>query len=669
VATIEQIIRQAVNPFDPATFKPGNFWHDQTDPALQVASIHAEVVEAVEAVLDRVGQDHRTRTLLLYGDSGSGKSHLLGRIKRTFNPKAFFVYIDPFPDSDAIWRHILRYTVDSLVQKPEGQAESQLLLWLKSLSVFQQHDPDDWGLSDRQRFIRTLKKSYPSGIYNPNEFFGVLYDLIHPERYFTACEWLRGDDLDEDDLALLKVKQAIESEDAAQKVLANIGKITIETKPIVLCFDQLDNIARSPDGIIDLQALFDVNSSIHNQGLKNFLVIISIITSTWKQNADRIQQADRARIDESISLKPISLDQAEALWASRLIPLHRQVKPQPSSTIYPLERQTLEEKYPGRKTQPRLVLELGRRLIQSYKIGVAADRPEDPIAALKLVWLQEFNQIQERITRIRQLSSPELMQMLREVLSALQVGDVRPKFLPSPTYASHSLSYQPSKRSKYQGRIAIAWNEDPNMLSFYHVMNACRRAIAVELCEQLWLIRAEGIGKPGNKGHEFYNQIFATGDRHQHIQPDLESVHYLATYHSLVNATYAGELVVAGKTPHIDELESLMRESEILQTCRLLKQLGIVSGRRRSRQPQRSEPVTLDAAPMQPIQDFLLDLLKTHRLLGRDVMVQTALGQFTQIRETEIDQLLQDLSQSNQVQILGEPTKPEEQLVCLVAES
>jgi len=60
--------------------------------------------------------------------------------------------------------------------------------------------------------------------------------------------------------------------------LANFGRISAQTQPIVLCFDQLDNIPL-PDGSIDLQALFSVNSSIQPVP-KKFLVIISIITNT-----------------------------------------------------------------------------------------------------------------------------------------------------------------------------------------------------------------------------------------------------------------------------------------------------------------------------------------------------------------------------------------------------
>lgn len=672
MTAIDQIIRQAINPFDPATFKPGNFWHEEQDPALDVESIHQEVIREVEAVLEQVARDHRTRTVMIFGDSGAGKTHVLGRLKRILNPKAFFVYIDPFPESEAIWRHVLRYTVDSLVQKPEGEAESQLLLWLKSLSAFKQGGVVSWVLSDRQRFVRSLKSSYPSGIYNANEFFGMLYDLIDPDRYPLACEWLRGDNLDDESLKLLNVKHSIETEDAAQKVLANFGRIAAETQPIVLCFDQLDNIARTSDGAIDLQALFNVNSSIHNQLLKNFLVIISIITSTWRQNADRVQLADQVRIDTSVPLKPISLDQAEAVWVSRLRPLHRQAEPQPDSPIFPLTRQVLEQKYPGGKTYPRNALELGRRIIQSYKVGPSrAEQPEDAIAAFKLVWLKEFNRVQERITRIRQLSAPELTQMLKETFAALQVGEIRPRFLPSPTYASHSFSYQPNN----QGRVGIGWNEDPSLTAFFHIMNACRRAVELNLCEKLFLIRAEDIGKPGNRGYELHDQIFAENTPHQRLKPSLHSVHYLATYHSLVNAAYAGEIVVAGKTLDIQALESFIRDSHILQNCTLLKDLGVLSGKVISEveegaiasQPDDSEPEFQPDS--EPIQDFLLDLLKTHQLLGRQVMVQTTVGQFTEISEDQVNKLIQQLSEENQLQVLGDNPNLEEQLVYLPNES
>ncbi|MEL6319676.1 MAG: ATP-binding protein, partial [Cyanobacteria bacterium J06626_14] len=526
---------------------------------------------------------------------------------------------------------------------------------------------------------------------NATEFFGVLYDLLNPERYSTACEWLRGDDLDDESLALLKVKQSIDSEDAAQKILANVGRIAIETQPIVLCFDQLDNIALTSDGLIDLQALYTVNSSIHNQGLKNFCVIISIITNTLRGNMSRVQPADHARIDHQLALRPIPLSQAKSLWMSRLAPLHRQAVPQPESSIFPFSTAVLAEKFPGGKTFPRNVLELGRRLLQSYKTGQApqslrldGDRLQagtddsavptqtnsstneqsfdEAIATFRLLWRKERGQTQQRISRIRQLAAPELVQMLLEVLAVFSMKDARTRLLPSQTYASHSLSYQ---RPRTPGRIGIVWNEDANMTTFYHVMNACRRVVELGLCDTLFLIRGEGIGQPGRKGYMMHEQIF-DGQPHQRIRPDLASVHDLATYHSLVNAAYAGELVIAGQVAALSDLEQLTLKSKVLHSCRLLQELSIVSGRSpRSRTKQLSKSQLKHE--LQPVREFLLDLVKTHQLLGYQIVVQAMMDQFPERSPEHIDLVIQDLMKSNDIEVLDPTAKPDEQLIYFVA--
>ncbi len=648
MSSIDQIIRRDVNPFDPVTFKAGNFWQDEQDSALTVESIHQEAINQITEVLDQVARDHRTRTLMLAGDSGSGKSYLLSRVKLALNPKAFFAYIGPWAESDHIWRHTLRYTVDSLMHVPEGQKESQLLLWLKSRSAFTDRSLIKKLLGERGLFINNFKATYPSGIYNANAFFSVLYYLTKPETYQLACEWLKGDDLDEDSLKALGVKSSIDTEDAAQNILANFGRISAETQPIVLCFDQVEMSARLPDGSVDLQPLFSVNTTLHNENLKNFLVIISIITDIWKLNDKRIQLSDKARIEKLVLLKRITLEQAEALWASRLYPLHRQANPKPQSPIYPLNQQSLDQKFPSGKTSPRMVLELGRRLLLEYKTG--SEIIEDPIATFKLLWRNEFQKTQQKVSRIRQFSSPELMRMLQEALKALDFKGINSKILTSsPKFASYSFSYQPDRRE----RIGVVWTEDPNMRNFFTVMDACQKAIKQNLCQTLYLIRAEGVGTPNLKGHKLFKQIF-TGSPHSHLKPDLTSVHYLETYHSLVNAAGSGELVIAGKTQTLEDLEALIRESEILHECRLLQDLGIV--------PSKPKPPRDD----KKVKEFLLNLVITQQMMGLQRLIQNAHSQFSQVNESEIDKLIQELCQENKIQIIPPTAKPKEQSVCWV---
>lgn len=673
LTSIDQIIKREVNPFDSTTFRPGNFWEEHQEAALTVDSIHQDVVNQIAEMLDMVVKDNRTRTILLAGDSGSGKSYLLGRLKRTFNSQAFFAYIGPWPESGFIWRHTLRNTVDSLMYVPDNQKQSQMMLWLNSLSILRDRTIMDMLLSERKLFINNLKNIYPTGIYNPNEFFGVLYDLMNPDLSQLACEWLKGDDLDEESLKALRVKRAVDSEETAQKMLANFGRISAATHPIVLCFDNLDNIDRALDGFINLQALFTLNSIIHNQKLKNFLIIISVVTNTWKLNAKRIQAADVARIDLPIRLEYINLDQAESLWANRLYPLYKQAKPQPPTVIYPLTRQHLEENFAGGKTRPRYVLMLGRQLFQEvknktitteippeYNLNISANSPQiDTMAAFQLLWVKEFDKSQQKINRMRQFSAPELINMLREALAALQIQGIQPRLLPSPTYASYSLGYHLPNQL---GRIGIAWLEEPNLVSFYHFIKSCQKAINQDLCHTLYLLRSESIGKANNQGYKIYAQIFQD-NHHRHLITDLNSLHYLATYHSLVNAACAGELIIGDRTPELKDLQAIIRKSKMLHNCILLQNLGVFTGAIIN--DIKTEIVNNHAQVIKEVKEFLLALVKTQQIMGRQVLIENAIGQFPQVNQPQIEQIIQQLCQEKHIQIIGDDIDPDSQLVCL----
>jgi hypothetical protein len=660
---INDIIKREVNPFDIINLKPTNFWAEEQDSKLMVESIHKEAIIEIEGLLDLVGQDHRSRTVLLAGESGSGKSYLLGRLKRTLNPKAFFAYIlCNWADSSNIWRHILRHTVDSLIQVPEGEKESQLMLWLKSLTAFTSSDitkrifnDNFWEAlqSNRQKFIKHLKDTYKkAGIYNPDMFFGVLHDLANPELYDLACEWLRGDDLNEDSMKEIKVKTCIDTEDTAKNILANFGRISTQTQPIVLCFDNLDTMPQLPEGFLDIQPFFNVNTTIHGDNLKNFLVIISVITNTLKRHFDRILPADKAGIHKTIQLKPITIEQAEALWAYQLQPLHQLANPRPESPIFPLNRQILEKTYPGGKTMPRNALTLGREEYQKCKVILP---PPPPVKAeFELLWQHEYTKSQGKITKISLLSSPDLIQMLQQSISSLKMQGVKTKLL-SGKYASYSLSYQhPTKREK----LGIVWTEDSNMNSFYHIMNACQTVLQKNLCQTMYLIRGGDLGKPNMAGNQLYRQIF-TDTNHVHIKPSLQSIHYLATYQSLVNSAKSQELVIGGKTINLQRLETLINESEILNQCTLLQDLGIVS-------KPKPKPNGKEGKDLRPVKNFLLNLVKTQGYMGVATLISQAVSQFPDVKETEIRSLIEQLYQENKVKTVNPEAKLSEQLICLI---
>jgi hypothetical protein len=421
-------------------------------------------------------------------------------------------------------------------------------------------------------------------------------------------------------------------------------------------------------------------------------VIISVITNTLKRHFDRILPADKAGIHKTIQLKPITMEQAEALWAYQLQPLHQLANPRPESPIFPLNREILEKTYPGGKTMPRNALTLGREEYQKYK-GSLLDEDEKPKpepvtikikvttrdeetipkpiiivpprhqdnqdtiqAEFQLLWQHEYTKSQGKITKISLLSSPDLIQMLQQSISTLKIQGVKSKLL-SGKYASYSLSYQhPTKREK----LGIVWTEDSNMTSFYHVMNACQIVIQKNLCQTMHLIRAGDLGKPNLAGNQLYRQIF-TNTNHVHIKPSLSSIHYLATYQSLVNSAKSQELVIGGKTINLQRLETLINEAEILNQCTLLQDLDIVAKSNR-----KSETNGKEGKDLRPVKNFLLNLVKTQAFMGVPTLISQAVNQFPDAKESEIRSLIEQLCQEDKVKIVNPDEKPEAQSICLV---
>jgi hypothetical protein len=194
------------------------------------------------------------------------------------------------------------------------------------------------------------------------------------------------------------------------------------------------------------------------------------------------------------------------------------------------------------------------------------------------------------------------------------------------------------------------------MSSFFHLMEACQKVISKKFCQTLYLIRNEGVGQYTHQGNKIYQQIFR-GSPHRHIQPDLVSLHYLATYHNLVNAACSGELVVANQTPTLPELETLIRDSQILSSCRLLQDLGVVVSDGGDEDKDTRDKLRLE------VEDFLLNLVTTQQTIGREILIENARSQFPQANESEISQLIEQLCQSNRIKIVNPDDDIEKQSI------
>ena len=217
------------------------------------------------------------------------------------------------------------------------------------------------------------------------------------------------------------------------------------------------------------------------------------------------------------------------------------------------------------------------------------------------------------------------------------------------------------------------------MTTFFHVMEACGKESKKNPALTLCLIRAEEMGSSKNKGYKKYTEIF-TGSRHHRITPNLTSVHYLATYHGLVKDAREGDLVIGGKTLGFKNLQSLIRECEVLNDCPLLQDLDIVtksdetgnSGNQKDTNgTKKSDGASTDKGDssqkeLMEAKDFLLNVIKTQHFMGKPILIQNTLSQFSSLNETHIEDLIKQLCEEKKIQLFNPTAQPEAQLICLV---
>ena len=244
--------------------------------------------------------------------------------------------------------------------------------------------------------------------------------------------------------------------------------------------------------------------------------------------------------------------------------------------------------------------------------------------------------------------------MLRNILNLYKVEKIGRHFLPSQRYSAYSLSYQQSQTSP---RIGIVWTEESNMTAFCNIMKACQKVDHNHLCDRLYLIRKERLGTASNKGYQLYIKVFKNSSHH-HINPDIASLHYLVTYTKLLNSVNSGELIIAGKTPTIEEFQTLVRQENVLGNCSLLQELGIT---------QTSEKVenSKSDSDLQSVQDFMMNMMITQQVLARLTLINVTVLEYPKVEVDKINQIIDKLSNQNKIKILNPLDSYSRQTICL----
>jgi hypothetical protein len=333
------------------------------DP-FDVGSIHPGARETFQRIVGRVRETSGLptgRILLLLGESGSGKTHLMRAFRNQVHSRAsgYCGYLQMTAFTGQYGRYVLNNLIDSL-DKPydESRSETTALLRLSSALAESSRDvPVDWldqlreGDLD-QPALDHLVGEMADRIILDDRFSTIDVYLVQALLYLQCgdprikarvLKYLRCEDLTEQDRKLLGGIVPCTYPDAPHRVIERLGQLmwAVEKVPLVLCVDQLEDVFDLDDAAIKFRRAMATLCDIVSR-LRSAIVVIACLDDFYDELKKLLTRPIKDRVETDpppIGLKtPCESDQVERLIAHRLKFLYESMNVpfQPNQPTYPL---------------------------------------------------------------------------------------------------------------------------------------------------------------------------------------------------------------------------------------------------------------------------------------------------------------------------------------------
>jgi len=325
---------EAANPFDNGIVSDA--W---SRPVADVGAIHGEVSELCLASLAEVSRGRKRCSVLIHGSAGSGKTHLLARFRATVAAAAgetppFFSYVRLATSPNMMRRHVRSCLVRDLVRKDAAGSTPLESVVFDSLV---KESGGQRGPAARQSRLAELGRD-PATWDEFRETFGEVcirlgidYNLARTCRLFLlrqhrheAVQWLRCGELPDavrEELGFDAIPETNGFENpevAADNIVQQLLRLISDTRPIVLCFDQIEALQVAPNDRSGFFAFGKLAAELFDQA-ECILMITCAQSSLLPQIRQAIPQPDYHRIAQHERvLGSLSEQQAQSLIAARL---------------------------------------------------------------------------------------------------------------------------------------------------------------------------------------------------------------------------------------------------------------------------------------------------------------------------------------------------------------
>lgn len=335
-------------------------------PEVDYPSLHQISFENCCLAFAQLRAESQTSSLLLYGEAGNGKSHLLARMLTRFEQAnadneflaaegwtLFAINLQTTPK--LTWRQLQTCLVNDLLRTtPSGltQLERLLLCRLTHYGMVE---------GDAREWVQNMRKDARS-ITAFFKYFEDIFEAIDPDCRIgtdmrlvlrnlllgfndrTACAWLRGEALHPLVLDQLNLKPLPTEEAAleahARAVVLGLFLLVTPQLPFVICFDQIESLQAHPDDEQGLESFLQIYETLRHEARCTLF-----ITSTQSQYRDPLRKALRkleAQLESELNevwLTPLTWREAQHLITLRLnsVPALARLREERRDQFWPLD--------------------------------------------------------------------------------------------------------------------------------------------------------------------------------------------------------------------------------------------------------------------------------------------------------------------------------------------
>ena len=266
------------------------------------------------SIVNEIKRDEnaQSRTALVIGEAGNGKTHLMMRFLKEVSDTNRFLFVGKPNNKDNILFHTYTKILESFIQKIDDSIYSQLeyllaksfssiiielskssrvieILGQNHLNIYEKFGRD--GSDTRSRNWRSLEKTmlkwYRENHGNDIISINILKALIKytfykdENRRDIVINYLSGRDLEIDELSSvgLEAWSDIDLEEFSLKAISLFGKLSIFDEPLIISFDQLEAMSS------DEELLLSFGDSIKEliTTTPNSLVILNLFPNRWRE--------------------------------------------------------------------------------------------------------------------------------------------------------------------------------------------------------------------------------------------------------------------------------------------------------------------------------------------------------------------------------------------------